>query len=170
MKTAGLVLGIIGGILAIILGFVYILGGIAADAIVGSTDQLSNTLNELDASLSELSDQMEAEGWTVDDSDYGLGDLTDELEVSGLDSAYDATVGAAITSAYIFGILAIIGGILGIIGGALIKKKNILAGIFLIIGAITGFFVALGFLASILFIIAAIFAFIPDKKASVMAA
>jgi hypothetical protein len=135
------------------------LGGIAANALVGSVNQLSDTMNE-------LSDQMEAEGWTVDDSEMGLGDLTSELELSGLDAAYDTTVGAALTTVYIFGILGIIGGVLGIVGGALIKKKNILAGVFLIIAAITGFFVALGFLASILFIIAAIFAFIPDKKAT----
>lgn len=127
---------------------------------------ISFPLNELDALLSELSDQMETEGWTVDESEMGLGDLTDELELSGLDTAYNATVGAAITTVYIFGILGIIGGVLGIVGGTLIKKKNILSGVFLIIAAITGFFVALGFLASILFIIAAIFAFIPDKNAA----
>ena len=150
MKTASFVLGIIGGVLAIIIGIIYIIGGAAASAFVGSTDQLSNTLNE-------LGDQLEADGWTVDNSD---------MDLSALDGTYNAAVGAALTTVYIFGILGIIGGVLGIIGGAISKKKNILAGIFLIIAAVTGFLVAFGFLASILFIIAAIFAFIPAKPAA----
>ncbi len=145
MKTASLVLGIIGGVLAIIIGVLYIVGGVAANAFMGSASVLEN-------SLDELSEAMEAEGWTVEEGD---------VDFEGFDTTYDATVGAAITSIYIFGALGIVGAVLGIIGGALAKKKNILAGIFLIIAAITGFLIAFGFLASILFIIAAILRFYP---------
>ena len=151
MKTASLVLGIIGGVLAIIIGIIYIVSGVAANALVGSVDQLGDTLQA-------VGDQLEAEGWTSE------GDV-DLSGLDNLDNAYNATVGAALTTVYIFGALGIVGGILGIIGGAKAKKKGVLAGVLLIIAAITGFLVAFGFLASILFIIAAILAFIPDKSA-----
>jgi uncharacterized membrane protein len=44
------------------------------------------------------------------------------------------------------------------------KKKNILAGILLIIAAVPSLFTGLGVIASILFVIGGILAFIPQKE------
>lgn len=147
MKTASLVLGIIGGVLAIIFGIIFIISGIAVNSLFGSADALADTMGE-------LSEQMEAEGWTVEDSDVDM-------------SGYDAAVGAGLTTIYVVGALSIVGAILGIVGGAMAKKKNVLAGILMLVAAIPSFFTGLGIIASILFIIGGILALIPDKSAPV---
>ncbi len=150
MKTASLVLGIIGGVLAVIFGIVYIIGGIAAASLVGSADALANTLGE-------FGDAMEAEGWTVEDAD---------VDFEGFDDVYNASVGAGITMIYVVGIISIVGAVLGIVGGAMVKKKNVVAGVLMLVAAVPSFFTGLGILASILFIIGGILALIPDKQAA----
>lgn len=64
---------------------------------------------------------------------------------------------------YVFAVIGVIGGLFGIAGGILVKKKRILAGIFLSIGAVTGFFGGLGFISGIMLILAAVFAFINEQ-------
>lgn len=150
MKTASLVLGIIGGVLAIIFGIIYIVGGIAASSLVGSADALGNTLDE-------FSEAMEAEGWVVEDAD---------LDFEGYDDVYNASVGAGITMVYVVGILSIVGAVLGIVGGAMTKKKNVIAGILMLVAAVPSFFTGLGIIASILFIIGGILALIPEKQSA----
>ena len=150
MKTASMVLGIIGGVLAVILALVYIFAGALADTFAGSTDKLNNTFNE----LSEIA---EDQNW-----DYVEADI--DFDFGELNTSYNEAVSAAITWMYIASALGIVGAILGIVGGALVKKKNIVSGVLLIIAAVATIFVPVGFICTILFVLAAIFALIPDKK------
>ncbi|OQA46708.1 MAG: hypothetical protein BWY46_01989 [Firmicutes bacterium ADurb.Bin300] len=120
MRTASLVLGIIGGVLAVIFALIFMASG----ALVGS--------------------------------------LGGAFEIEGNLPA-DQAAGLVASSLYIIGGLSIVGAVLGIVGGAMAKKKNILAGIFLIVAAIPSLFTGLGIIASILFIIGGVFAFIPQK-------
>lgn len=136
MKTASLVLGIIGGVLAIIFAIIFIGSG----ALVGSMAQ----------GIDELTAQMEEEGWEV----------VEDESVSVL--ATDVTGAAAGTLLFI-GIASIIGAAMGIVGGALAKKKSIIAGILMLVAAIPSFFTGLGIIASVLFIIGGIMALIPQK-------
>ncbi len=157
MKTASLVLGIIGGVLAIIFAIVFMIGG----AFVNSAASYVQDMGEFGGAMDELSEQLEAEGFTVEDSD---------VNYDALDDAINYGASAVATGFYIAGILGIIGGILGIVGGALAKKKNVVAGILMLVAAVPSFFTGLGIIASILFIIGGILALIPDKSAPVAAA
>lgn len=132
MRTASLVLGIVGGVLAVIFALIFMLSG----AVVGS---MGGALTE-----------MQGQGWEVEGN---LGDMT-----------IDQATGFAASWFYIAGGASIVGAILGIIGGAMAKKKNILAGILLIVAAIPSLFTGLGVIASILFVIGGILAFIPQKE------
>lgn len=127
MRTASLVLGIVGGVLAIIFALIFIMGG----AFVGN---MGSVLGEMGG---------------------------DGLVIEGNDISIDQAVGVAVSSFYILGGLSIVGAVLGIVGGAMAKKKNIFAGVLLIVAAIPSFFT--GFIASIIFIIGGILAFIPQK-------
>lgn len=132
MRTASLVLGIVGGVLAIIFALVFMLGGAF--------------VNSMGGALTE----MESQGWEVESD---LGDMT-----------IDGATGLAASMFYIVGGASIVGAILGIIGGAMAKKKNIVAGVLLIIAAIPSLFTGLGIIASVLFVIGGILAFIPQKE------
>jgi hypothetical protein len=132
MRTASLVLGIVGGVLAVIFALLFMLSG----AVVGS----------MGGALTEL----EGQGWEVESD---LGDMT-----------IDQATGLASSWLYIAGGASIVGAILGIVGGAMAKKKNILAGILLIVAAVPSLFTGLGVIASILFVIGGILAFIPQKE------
>lgn len=153
MKTASLVLGIIGGVLAIIFAIIFMVGG----AFMDSAANYVRDMDDFGAAMDDLTYQLEAEGFTVEDSD---------VNYDALDDAINYGASAVATGFYIAGILGIIGGILGIVGGALAKKKNVVAGILMLVAAVPSFFTGLGIIASILFIIGGILALIPDKNAT----
>jgi|GEM_PF-1522359 len=153
MKTASLVLGIIGGVLAIIFAIITMAGG----AFMGGAAGYIQGTDEFGSTMDELTDQLEAEGFVIEDGDVNF---------DALDDAINYGAGAVATGLYIAGILGIVGGILAIVGGALAKKKNVLAGIFMLVAAVPSFFTFLGFLASIVLIIGGILALIPEKQSA----
>lgn len=136
MKTASLVLGIIGGVLAVIFAVVFIIGG----ALVSS----------MESGMDALASQMAAEGWEVTDN-------------SNASNVVSAAAGAAAGTLWLIGIASIVGAVLGIVGGVFARKKNILAGIFMVVAAIPSIFTGLGLIASVLFVVGGILAFIPEK-------
>ncbi len=149
MKTASLVLGIIGGVLAVIFALIFMLGGAFVNA---GASVISEAGNE---ALGELSEQLEG------------------LEVNGADvdlSTLSTGVGTVATWFYVIGALSIVGAIVGIVGGALVKKKNVVAGILMIVAAIPSFFTGLGIIASILFVIGGILALVSGKESAPAAA
>jgi len=157
MKIASLVLGIIGGVLAIIIAIVYIAGGAVLGAGTSMYNQAAQLGDEaIEQQLQQANDILKEAGF-----DEELGDI-DVNTYSNIANQANAEVAGL----WIAGIAAIIGAILGIIGGAMAKKKGILAGIFMLIAAIPGFFIAFGFIASMLFIVGAVLSFIPEKPAA----
>jgi hypothetical protein len=123
MRTASLVLGIVGGVLAIIFGIVSLV-------IAGTVDYLTpNDYSSYDDYMDEFSDALEEFDTGEYDFDYDF-DYDDSW-----DYASTAVNGVA-TYYYIVGPLGIIAGILGIVGGAIVKKKNVIAGVFMIVGCV----------------------------------
>ncbi len=143
MKTASLILGIIGGALAVIFAIVFIAGG----ALVGSMTQ----------SLDDFTAEMEAEGWEVTENDAATSLMSD-------------VTGTAAGTFWLIGILSIVGAALGIVGGTLAKKNGILAGIFMLAAAVPSFFTGLGIIASVLFVVGGILAIIPQNNVQKAAA
>lgn len=162
MKTASLVLGIVGGALAIIFAIFYLLGG----AIVNTGANYVKDIDDLGGAMDDLANQLEDQGWTVDDSNV---DWESDVDWSSLDSAVDVGIGAVTAWLYVAGILSIVGGVLGIIGGAIVKKKNIVSGVLLIIAAVLSCFTVIGIISGVVLALAAVFAFIKDKSAPVAA-
>ena len=118
MRTASMVLGIVGGALAILTGIMFILMG----------------------------------AYFIDGSFFFGGfDYYDSL-----DGFYNSFTSTMFTVYLVLGILTIAAGALGLTGGIIVKKKNVTAGILLIIGAVLTF--------SIPLILAAIFALVKEKE------
>lgn len=120
MKTASMVLGIVGGALAILSGIMLILVGAYF----------------IDGSLF-----------------FGGFDYNDSF-----DGFYNSFTSIMFTVYLVLGILSIVAGALGLTGGIIVKKKNVTAGILLIISAVLTF--------SIPLILAAIFALVKEKEST----
>lgn len=142
MKTAGMVLGIIGAAFALIICismlFGLIIGGIALQH-EGIADK----------ALKEAQAQLEDEGF-----EYNLDNIPFSNLLGGL-------INFGFGIGFFFAITGLVGGVLGLIGGIRIKKSNVVSGVFLMIAAL---FTIWLFIPFILFIIAGIFAFIKDNK------
>lgn len=155
MRTASLVLGIVGGVLAIIFGIVsLVIAGTADIFIPGGYSYYDDYMDEFNDALEEFSD-----GYYDFDFDY--------------DYSWDIATQAArgyVTYMYIVGPLGIIGGILGIVGGAIVKKKNILAGVFMIVGCLLSSLSGWGLFGGIPLLVGGILALIKDKRAQMTAA
>ncbi len=138
MKTASMVLGIIGAAFAIIVAIVFLAGG----AFLGAASNVVNNMDEeLENAISE--------------------------SVDGLDVDVDLSVAADAVSvwAYVWCGLSVVGAVLGIVGAVNVKKSNIAAGVLMLVAAVPSFFTGLGFIASILFIIGGILALVSGKSA-----
>ncbi len=151
MRTASMVLGIVGGILAIIFSIV-------ALVIAGTADIFIPNVNYYDDFMDEFDDALEGFG-----DEYGF-EFDFDYNYDWNDAAQSAAR-AGITYMYVAGSLGIIGGILGIIGGAVVKKKNVLAGIFMIIGCVLSSLSGWGLFGSIPLLVGGILALIKDKRA-----
>lgn len=158
MRTASLVLGIVGGILAIIFGIVSL-------AIAGTADYF------IPGSYSYYDDYMDGFNDALEDfgNDYDFDFDFDYDYDYNWDAATQAARGA-VTYMYIAGALGIIGGILGIIGGAIVKKKNVIAGVFMIIGCVLSSLSGWGLFGGIPLLVGGILALIKDKRAQMTAA
>jgi hypothetical protein len=143
MKTVSLVLGIIGGVLAVIFAVMFIAGG-----------ALVNSMSE---GLDDFTAQMEAEGWEVVEDENASALMSD-------------VTGTASGILWLTGIASVVGAVLGIVGGALAKKRGLVAGILMLVAAVPSFFTGLGIIASALFIIGGVFAIIPQNSVQKAAA
>lgn len=133
MKVASMVLGIVGGIMAIIFAIVFIVMGSVMISLDSDTD---------------FDVQLEKSGSPFAKHSFWFSGSSDGMALVVLNK-----IGVFFLMG---GIISFIGGVLGIVGGAIVKNKNIPAGILMIIAAVL--------CASVLFILGAIFAFIRDKK------
>lgn len=142
MRTASMVLGIVGGVLAVIFAIVFIIGGAFVSNVGSALDSLAN--------------ELENQGWEVEDN--------------GVSGMVDATAGAVGFGLWGVGILSIIGAVLAFIGAAKVKKSNVVAGVLMLVASVPSFFTGLGVIASILLIIGGILALVPESKQNVQAA
>ncbi len=159
MRTASLVLGIVGGVLAIIFSFAAFATAAAVDIInpYNYMDEFSNDYME------EFDDMME--GYSDEFSfDYDGGDYTFDYDVDLGDYASGAINGLA-TYMYVAGALGLVGAVMGIVGGALAKKKNVVAGILMIVACVLAGLSGWGIFASICLLIGGILALVKDKSA-----
>ena len=156
MRTASMVLGIVGGILAIILGIVTLIITGTADIFTPNSYYYDDFMDEFDDALEQFGDKYDFDF----EFDYNYD----------WDDAAQATTRAGITYMYIAGTLGIIGGILGIIGGAVVKKKSVLAGVFMIIGCVFSSLSVWGLFGGIPLLVGGILALIKDKRAQYAAA
>ena len=138
MKKASVILGIIGGVIAILIGLVAVGGGVMFRTVmpeIMETEEFAEAYNE------------QLEGYSG--------------EVMDAESMFNMA-GSVYTG---FGIFIIVAGIFGIVGGALVKKNNIVAGVLMLVGAALSLFSVVGFLAFLLMLLGGIFAFIKEKAA-----
>lgn len=63
-----------------------------------------------------------------------------------------------------------VSGVLGVVGGILVKKKKILSGVLMLIGAVASFFTIWGIIVAILLLLGGIFALVNEPKNAVPAA
>jgi hypothetical protein len=144
MKTAGRVLGIVGGAIAILIALIY--SFLIIFSIPGG--EIPTAANEEMQQYSEDSGDVYGE----DSFTFDPGQYFSERRVAAVQP--NVVLFVALLG------LGLIGGILGLIGGIVINKKPVLSGVFLIIGAV---FTALFILPMVLMVIAAVFAWIKPK-------
>ena len=115
-----MVLGIIGGVLAILLALLFIAGGVF--------------FSQAFPALMESNMDYEM------DSDYNYSFDNDDFE--GLDLVGYIYGG--------LGIVVLIGGVLGLVGGLLVNKNNVLAGVLMLIGGVMIIYLVLLFILLLL--------------------
>lgn len=106
--------------------------------------------------------------------DKVLNDVLPELEDKGFEYNLDnipfsnflgGIISFGFGIGFFFAIIGLIGGVLGLIGGIRIQKNGTLSGIFLCIAALCAIWL---FIPFVLFVIAAIFAFIKENKPEIV--
>ena len=162
MKTAGLVLGIVGGALSILFSLLFIFGALGLSYFSVYDSEVYE--GQYDGGLAQH------EEFNAFSEEYDFNFTFDgnswDYQFSGSDNP-DPIVRSSINWALIWmiisGIGGLIGGILGIIGGIIIRSKRIASGVMLIFAAVLSILTILGILSTIILIIACIFAFIEEK-------
>ncbi len=137
MKTASMVMGIIGGSIALIVALVMIVTGVAFYSIS-------------DYSHSEWNSE-----WN-----FEYSDSLDDYDIQINPGRVTGFVGGGII---FFAVLSLFAGVLGLVGGIIAKKRNVAAGVLMIIAAPLSLFGYFNVVSMILFILGAVFAFVKEK-------
>ncbi len=143
MRKASMVLGLIGGILAILIALLLFAGGAFISQMAPSLME-----SEFNSEYAELS------------SEYP------ELNGANADIDMDTAVNMV---GYVFagiGGLILVAGILGVVGAVVVKKSNVLAGVLMILGGILALISIYGFISFILLLLGGIFALVRDNSAN----
>lgn len=179
MKTAGLVLGIVGGALSILFALMFLFSGSMISLVGNSPDFTSS----FDAALEDYDFRMNDSGYDESgrynfDFDFDGGGFDMDYNDDNFDFNYsgyadlNAKSALDLAAALVWGvgIAGFIGGVLGIIGGAIIRKKPIASGVLLIIASVLALFTFIGIVSTIMMIIACVFAFIKEPATAPPAA
>ncbi len=152
MRTASMVLGIVGGALAVLIAIISMIVSLAFVTTI--PDVLDDAL--------EFSDDYYSDGnFSFDNGEFSFdnGDFSFDSDLGG------SVQSIAATGIVIFHIIAIIGGILGIVGGAIVKKKNVVAGVLMIVACVLSGFSGWGVFGSIALLVGGILALVKEKPA-----
>ena len=144
MRTASTVLSIIGGTLAIIIAVFLFFGGVMLKTV-------APTIKNLDLEGVEYcayNDSVRSMYFDEETTKEFFENVTDRVGFLSIIAGWALFVSAT----------------LGIVGGILAKKKNVLAGILMIVGALLSIFTLVGILPGLLLIAGGILAIIKDPK------
>lgn len=173
MRTASMVLGIVGGAIALILAIVLFIGSSFVAAVPWSE------YNNFDWNYSDSSgfdwstDSSDSSDWEWNDSTSSdeLNNLLDSLKNNDSDYNTDslAEVPGVVqnmvgTVLLVPAICALIAGVLGLIGGIIVKKKNVAAGVLMIISAVLSLISFFNIISMALFIVGGVFALMRDRS------
>ncbi len=160
MRTAGMVMGIVGGAISLLLAILIILGGVAFMNITPWT-------NSFDYDY-DFDPDLDFDSWdSFDDFDYDFNNyMTDDIAYNDYESMGQTIAGGVFV---VLGIGSAIAGILGLVGGLIIKKKNVAAGVMMIIAAVLSLVCFLNIISMALFILGGIFALMRDRQQQVYA-
>lgn len=147
MRTASMVLGLVGGCIALILAILFVVGGLMLTSILP------------DVFDSDLFDELEAYEEFEDAVDMDLAEET-------MDFAFN--IGGSFL--WIYAALLVISAVAGIVGGIIVKKKNVAAGVVMLVGGVLTLITIWGILSGLLLIAAGILALVKDKNAGEPAA
>ena len=154
MRTAGMIMGIVGGAIALLFAILIIFGGLTFMNL-GIWDGSYDYDYDFDTDLNlDSLDNLDDLDFNVDFDDYASDSIAyRDAEEMGL-----AFAG---TFVLVFGILTGIAGVLGLVGGLIVKKKNVAAGVMMIIAAVLSFF---NIISMALFILGAVFSLMRDRS------
>ncbi len=168
LKTASMVLGIIGGVFALLLAAGLIIGGIACFSVDSWSDLIESgnfswyySWNGNTWDSEEWKYELDSDDWGIDSDDDSWHVEWDEDEFPA-DEVASAVVAGVATLLIVTGSFALISGVLGLIGGCIVKNKNSAAGVMMIIAAALSLFAMFNIISMILFIIGGVFAFKKD--------
>lgn len=156
MRTAGMVMGIVGGAIALVVAVFLILGSVA----VTNLAPWNNTYEynyDYDDDFSNWDDDNEFSSW---DDDFKQ-DLISETQ--------DVAKNVAGTMFLVPGIIAAVAGIMGLVGGIIVKRKNVATGVLMIIAAVLSLFSFFNIVSMVLFILGGVFALMRERQNPVYA-
>lgn len=139
MRTASRVLGIVGGCLAIVFSLFIIFAGVMFIAVIPIIEN-----SEFDSSIQP-----------DNDFDDGFNFNNEEVDES---TRFGGMIFLGLGS------LIFTSGVLGLVGGILVKKRNVLSGIFMLIGGGICLIIIWAFLLGILLLLGGIFALVNESK------
>ncbi len=158
MRTASMVMGIVGGAIALLFALLVIFGGLTFMNF-GIWDGSYNYDYDYDYDFdSDFNfDSLD----NLDDIRFDDLDIEYELDNDFYNDADDLGRAIAGTVFLVFGICTAIAGVLGLVGGLIVKKKNVAAGVLMIIAAVLSFF---NIISMVLFVLGGVFALMRDRS------
>lgn len=154
MRTAGMVMGIVGGAIALIFAILIIFGGLTFMNLGiwdGSYEYNYDFGTDLNIDSLDDLDNLHL--------DFDFDDYASDNDVYR--DAQEMGFAIASTVVLIFGVCTGIAGVLGLIGGCIVKKKNVTAGVLMIIAAVLSLF---NIISLALFILGAVFSLMRDRS------
>lgn len=158
MRTAGMIMGIVGGAFALLFAVLLILGSVAITNLVPW-----NNTYEYDYDYDDFNN------WN-DFNDYD--DFSNWDDFNDYDNNFISNSTARNIAGTVFlipGICGVIAGVMGLVGGIIIRKKNVASGVLMIIAAVLSLICFFNIVSMVLFILGGVFALMRDRQKVVYA-
>ena len=152
MRIASMVIGLITGILVLISAVVLLVGGLVFSS---GENFIKDEINRNEDAQAFMQEDFEIR---VNGEVYSFSADGDSIEMPGRFAMFGLGVARGVL--WVFVGLLFAGGVLGVIGAAIVRRNHVAAGVLMLIAA----FVSLWGFA--LFVLAGIFALVPDKRSA----
>ena len=169
MKTASMVLGIVSGVIAIIFGLALILGSVILMN-MGNWDEVAEEWNSTyvdGQDWQEAIDDFIGEWENSDNGGWRFRFNIPRGMLPGQIIYWAFSTGGIIV--LFGGIVSTIGGIVGLIGGCIVKRKNVAAGVMMIVAAVLCFIGLFNVVSMLMFVLGGIFALVRERPKSAAA-